>query len=87
MTGREVVVGNPVTAVPGNTVNAIATCPEGKVTTGGGIVTLPSDASFTNEITYPDPNLPDTWLARAVNEGDIEGTVQAYAVCVDDTTQ
>jgi Collagen triple helix repeat (20 copies) len=81
VSGREV-VGNGKTVWPLSTETVVATCPDGKVPTGGGVSTqgvFTGDGIITD--SYPTS---DGWYARVNNPGaDLFVQMNVYAICVD----
>jgi hypothetical protein len=88
VTGAEVAIGETRVA-PGTSGTAIATCPEGKVATGGGFgwvggppVRYTSSFPLVEDFDTP----PTQWAVNADNENPPGSEVSrywAYAVCVD----
>ncbi|MER6317046.1 hypothetical protein ABT237_25260 [Streptomyces sp. NPDC001581] len=79
VTGREIVTG-VAQVMPGQQGFAVAFCPDGKVSVGGGIDTS-QNTNWQNEKTFATG--PGSWGAIAVNTGGETGSITAQAVCVD----
>jgi hypothetical protein len=72
------------TATPGNngTLTSTATCPAGKVATGGGFLVTAPDAAM--QVTASQPGTGETWtasLTKLGSGGSATTTVKAFVVC------
>ncbi len=81
ITGHEIVLSDTVLVPSGSTANATATCPEGKVVTGGG---FKADSPFTfAHSSFPTSDV--TWRVEVKNQGaGPSEKMWAYAVCADE---
>jgi len=58
-----------------------ASCPEGKIITGGGYEIRPV-ADIDIRVYYNGPNSPSSWLVKVANLSGPEETVKVFAICV-----
>ena len=71
------VVGTGVSVAPGGHGLATATCPAGKIVSGGGGATSAFDIEFTDSTVSGNG-----WLIRGTNHGTSTQTLTATAVCL-----
>jgi hypothetical protein len=71
------VIGPAVVVGPGGHGLASATCPAGKIVSGGGGQTSAFDIEFTD--SYPSGN---GWVIRGTNHGSTNQSLWANAVCL-----
>ena len=57
-----------------------ASCPEGKIITGGGYEIRPV-TDIDIRVYYNGPNSPSSWLVKVANLSGPEETVKVFAIC------
>lgn len=57
-----------------------ASCPEGKIITGGGYEIRPV-AEIDIRVYYNGPNSPSSWMVKVANLSGPEETVKVFAIC------
>ncbi|MFJ3721522.1 hypothetical protein ACIPYQ_03010 [Streptomyces sp. NPDC090045] len=82
VTGQEVVFSDAISVAPHDFGVATATCPPGKVITGGGYQKEPQLKTIFNAPGSSSPNGTE-WVVSARNDTDEPDTFVAWAVCVD----
>ena len=82
-------LGNVITIVQGESVlleggiedSGSATCPSGKILTGGGFFVTGETVRFVH-VTDSHPADANTWSVRAFNEGNLDANLHPYALCI-----
>ena len=71
------VQGDITTLAPGSQYQSTAQCPAGTIVTGGGYDAFPDVSVYRNS-----PQDGDSWLVVADNQGSIDVSLTAYALCI-----
>ncbi|TVL94151.1 hypothetical protein [Streptomyces sp. SAJ15] len=80
-TDWEVVAQTNLLVAPGEAAQTIVECPEGKKVLGGGF--FGNTEAVKTIRSFPQGSEYAAWIVFVVNEGDVLGSYDAYAICAD----